>query len=445
MRYLSNSAHDQERMLKEMGLASVEALFSGIPEEIRLQKPLDLPAALSEPELLQRFSAYEKRNAHGILSFLGGGVYYHHIPTVIDSLISRAEFFTSYTPYQPEIAQGTLQAIYEFQTFMCQLTGMEVSNASLYDGSTALTEAVLMASRLTRKSRFLVASTLHPEYRAVAETYSRSLGLRLESVDFLENGTIDRDRLEQIIGNDTAAIVVQCPNFFGSVEPLRELADLAHRADALLVVAVAEALSMGILQAPGPAGADIVCGEVQSLGIPPSFGGPYAGFLTTREKYLRNMPGRLVGQTVDADGKRGFVLTLSTREQHIRREKATSNICTNQSLYALMAAIYCSLLGKSGIREVAVQNVAKTQYALAQLRRSSELEILFEGPRFNEFVVRFPSGLASAMARCEAAGIVPGLSLQRYYSTLPDSLLISVTETKSRADIDRLAEALISN
>lgn len=444
MRYISNSSQGQAEMLREIGLKSLEDLLTSIPEEIRLKAPLNLPPALSEAELLEKFKCYEQKNTSQVLSFLGAGVNDHYIPIVIDALISRGEFLTSYTPYQAEISQGTLQAIFEFQTFMCQLTGMEVSNASMYDGSTALAEAILMASRVSQRPRSLVASSLHPEYRTVAQTYTRHLKLQLDLVDFQDDGTVNFKELEEQIGPDVAAVVVQSPNFFGNVEPLTRLAGFAHQHGALLVVAIAEALSLGILSSPGSAGADIVCGEVQSLGIPASFGGPHAGFLTTREKFVRNLPGRLIGQTMDTEGRRGFVLTLSTREQHIRREKATSNICTNQSLFALMATIYCSLLGKEGIRQMAVRNVAKTQYALNELKSVLNVKILFEGPRFNELVIQLAMPYERVASKFNSAKIVPGLHLERYYPSLKDSLLFSFTETKSKHDINLLIETLKS-
>ncbi len=442
MRYIPNSAEGQKEMLREIGLNSLEDLFTGIPQELRLKSLLNLPPALTEPELIEKFKEYASKNASGFVSFLGAGVNEHYVPTVIDSLISRGEFLTSYTPYQAEITQGTLQAIFEFQTFICQLTGMEVSNASMYDGSTALTEAVLMAARVSQKSRFLMASSVHPEYQVVAKTYTRHQNLVVESIDACADGTIDASAVRQRLSNDVAALVVQSPNFFGNLEPLQQLAELAHQNGALLVVGVAEALSLGIVSSPGSAGADIVCGEAQSLGVPTSFGGPHVGFLACREKFLRNLPGRLIGQTVDSEGKRGFVLTLSTREQHIRREKATSNICTNQSLFALMATIYCSLLGKKGIREVALQNVAKTQYALAELQKLSTAKLIYPGPRFNELVLQLPVPLQSLSAKFNSAKIIPGLPLEAYYPALRNCLLLSFTETKRKRDIDRLVELL---
>jgi glycine dehydrogenase subunit 1 len=445
MRYIPNAAADQESMLRELGLGSLEELFQGVPKDIRLTRALALPPAMSEPELIELFQNYARRNAGGMTSFLGAGVNEHFIPTVIDSLISRGEFLTSYTPYQPELAQGTLQAIFEFQTFMCQLTAMEVSNASLYDGSTALTEAVLMGARVNQRNRLLVASAVHPEYRAVVATTIRQQGFNLDLIGYSKDGRIDVGRLEAAMGDDVAAIVVQSPNFFGNLEPIKELAELAHQRGALLIVAVAEALSLGIVSPPGEAGADIVCGEAQSLGVPASFGGPHVGFLCCREKFLRNLPGRLAGQTVDLDGKRGFVLTLSTREQHIRREKATSNICTNQNLIALMSTIYCSLLGKVGLREVALQNVAKTQYALSELQKTIELKVLFEATRFNEFVVQLPYSYDQIASKALSAGFIPGLLLERYYPELKNCLLISVTETKKKVAIDRLIHLLEAN
>jgi glycine dehydrogenase subunit 1 len=442
MRYIPSSAEGQEEMLREIGLGSLEDLFSGIPEEIRLKSALNLPPALSEDELLEKFKRYEQNNASQVNSFLGAGVNDHYIPTVIDSLISRAEFLTSYTPYQAEISQGTLQAIFEFQTFMCQLTGMEVSNASMYDGSTALAEAVLMGARVSRKLRFLMSSSIHPEYRTVVDTYLRHQNLEVDLIGFRQDGTVNLGELEERIGTDVAAVVVQSPNFFGNIEPLEKLAKLAHQHGALLIVGIAEALSLGVLTPPGSVGADIVCGEAQSLGIPASFGGPHVGFLTAREKFVRQLPGRLAGQTADAEGKRGFVLTLSTREQHIRREKATSNICTNQSLFALIATIYCSLLGKKGIRDVAIQNVAKTQYALSELQKTPSVEVLFQGPRFNEVVIQLPLPFERAESRFNSAKVVPGLRLERYYPSLQNSLLLSFTETKSRSQIDYLVRLL---
>ena len=439
MRYLSTSSEQQALMLKVLGLHSVEDLLTSIPESIRLRSPLDLPPALSEPELLARFGELEAGNAPRILSFLGAGVNQHFIPLVIDSLCSRGEFLTSYTPYQAEISQGTLQAVFEYQTLICQITGMEISNASMYDGSSALAEAVLMARRISGRRRVLLARTVHPEYRTVVDTVTRHQDLTIQTVGHGEDGRLDPAELETLLGEDVAALVVQSPNFLGNLEPLEVLGDLCRRQGALLLVNIAELLSLGIVRPPGSAGADIVCGEAQSLGIPPGFGGPHVGFLATREKFVRNLPGRLVGQTVDRRGQRGYVLTLATREQHIRREKATSNICTNQNLTSLMVTLFCSLLGRKGLRELAIQNVAKAQYGLAALRESS-VEILFEGPRFNEFVFRLNRPYEEVAEGFHAAGVVPGLPLGQYDPRLRNALLVSITETKSRKDIDRLVE-----
>src|SRR5213594_4046617 len=358
MRYIPNSQADRQQMLAEIGVDSTEQLFAGIPEKLRLRRFLDLPKALSESELLEYFRKRASKNETEPAAFIGAGIYRHYIPIVIDALISRGEFFTAYTPYQAEIAQGTLQAMFEFQTLITQLTGMDVANASLYDGSTAATEAVLMALRVTRRRQVVLPRTLHPEYRQVLETYVRHQDVDLKEVGYSPAGQIDFGKLHPSVTAETAAIVIQSPNFFGVLEKSAEVAEIAHRNGALLIFVVTEPLSLGIVKPPVEA--DIVAGEAQSFGVPVAFGGPYLGFLSARETFLRQMPGRLVGQTQDTEGRRGFVLTLATREQHIRREKATSNICTNQSLCALMATIYCSLLGPKGLREICEHNVLKT-------------------------------------------------------------------------------------
>src|SRR5213083_481462 len=414
MRYIPNSQADRQQMLAEIGIDSTEQLFAGIPEKLRLRRLLDLPKALSESELLEYFRKRASKNEIEPAAFIGAGIYRHYIPIVIDALISRSEFYTAYTPYQAEIAQGTLQAIFEFQTYIAQLTGMDVANASLYDGSTGLAEAILMAQRITRKNKFLVARTVHPEYRAVVDTYAKNLGIQIELIGYSPDGQMNLEHLARKLDSNTAAVVVQSPNFFGTIERTHDVAEIAHKHDAMSITNVCEAISLGILK---PAGgdqsekrrADIVVGEAQSFGVPPSFGGPHVGFIATREKYVRQMPGRLVGMGKDFSGRRGFVLTLSTREQHIRREKATSNICTNQSLFALMATIYCSLLGKEGIRHMAVRNVFKTQYALSNLKAVPSVSILFQGARFNELVIQLTIPYEKAASRFNSAKIVPGL------------------------------------
>jgi glycine dehydrogenase subunit 1 len=440
MRYIPCSELDRKSLLGSMGLTSVEQLFAGIPEKLRLRRLLDIPAALSEPELLAWFQKAAAENAEDYTSFLGAGVYRHFIPVVVDSLISRSEFYTAYTPYQAEVSQGTLQAIFEFQTYITQLAGQEVANASLYDGSTAVTEAVLMAHRITKRKKFLVAKTVHPEYRAVMATYSRNLGIEIQTIDYLPTGRIDFSQLEKVMNDAVAGIVIQSPNFFGTVEDTKEVSSLAAKYGALSIVNVCEALSMGILRAPSEA--DIVAGEAQSLGVPMSFGGPHVGFLATHEKFVRQMPGRLVGMGVDQEGRRAFVLTLATREQHIRRERATSNICTNQSLCALMATIYLATLGPRGLREAAEQNIRKTDYAVAQMQSRTSHKVLFPSPRFNEFVVQLRDRGAGAFQRLVQKNIVPGFHLGRAYPELGDALLVCVTETTTREQIDALVEGL---
>ncbi len=439
MRYLPCSESDRKEMLAAMGVDSIDQLFSGIPERLRLQGLLNIPAALSEPELLAYFHKAADANTGGQTAFLGAGVYRHHIPVIVDALISRSEFYTAYTPYQAEIAQGTLQAIFEFQTYMTQLTGLDVANASLYDGSTAVTEAMLMAHRITKRDRILVARTVHPQYRAVMATYAKNLGLDIQLIDYTSSGRIDLAQLEAALDDKVAGVVVQSPNFFGTIEDTPAVAALTQPHGALAIVNVCEALSLGILKPPKDA--DIVVGEAQSLGVPMSFGGPHVGFLTTRDKFVRQMPGRLVGMGKDQQGRRAFVLTLSTREQHIRREKATSNICTNQSLCALMATIYLATLGPKGLRTTCEHNIQKTDYAIRKIQELTPHEILFPAPRFNEFVIRLKSA-ESRFQNLKDRNIVPGVLLERFYPELSNSILVCVTETASREHIDALVEGL---
>ena len=388
MRYLPKSPAERQEMLAAIGVKTVEELFASIPEPYRLKKPLNLPGPLSEAEVIQYFEQRAAENSLGYANFLGAGVYSHLRSVVTDALLQRGEFLTSYTPYQAEISQGTLQAIFEFQTLMCQLTAQEVANASMYDGSTATTEAVLMAERITGRNRVLVARSLHPEYRDVLRTYAKNSGLTVEEIPFTRAGTVDGAALKAALHDDVCAVVAQSPNFFGAVEDLGPLAEVAHRIGALLVVAVTEALSLAVVKPPTDA--DIVALEGQSFGLPPSYGGPFVGVVASRKKFVRQMPGRLAGQTTDQNGRRGFVLTLATREQHIRREKATSNICTNQALCALAATIHLSLLGKEGIREMADQNVAKARFALNELEKIPGVKRTFSAPFFNEFTIELP-------------------------------------------------------
>ena len=438
MRYLPISPAERQAMLRATGHASIDELFGQIPADARFQGRLRLPGPLSESEVLEFFQKAAAESGQGYTSLIGAGAYAHYRPVVIDSLLSRSEFFTAYTPYQAEVAQGTLQAMFEYQTLMAQLTGQEVSNASLYDGSTATTEAALMALRVTHRNRVVVAKTVHPEYRQVLQTFVRHQDLDVSEVPYVSSGRIDLAALEASIDTDTAAVVIQSPNFFGALEQVGEVGALAHRHGALLIVAIAEPLSLALVQPPREA--DIVCGEAQSFGVPVSYGGPYVGFLTTQERYVRQMPGRLVGQTVDSEGRRGFVLTLATREQHIRREKATSNICTNQSLCALAATIYLCLLGKRGLRSLAEQNLAKAHYAATALRGVPGFATPFGGPFFNEFVLRVPGDAKVLLQDLEREKIVGGIGLARFYPQLENHLLMCCTELVSREKIDRMVE-----
>lgn len=433
-------------MLEAIGLKSAEDLFDSIPQDLLLKRPLNTPAALSEIELLNRFEKMGRRNAAARRpSFLGGGAYSHYIPTIVDHIISRSEFFTAYTPYQPEISQGTLQTIFEFQTLVCQLTGMEVANASMYDGSTALAEAVLMAERVTRRSKVIATSSVHPQYLEVVHTYVQHAGIDLEVVPFDAQTGQSAMALAKAVDDHTAALVVQSPNFFGCVEDLSALADAAHAKGALLVVAVTEAMSLGLLKSPGACGADIVLAEGQSFGVPLSFGGPYVGLFATRDKYARQIPGRLVGEAYDKKGHRGFVLTLATREQHIRREKATSNICTNEGLIALAATVYLETMGRRGIQEAAHQCLQKAAYAASRIASLEGFSLPFSGPRFNEFVVRGPLDAGELLARLgKEKGIEGGIPLWRFFSDQPNDFLVCVTEINSREEIDSLVDGLQS-
>ena len=442
MRYIPNSPEERQEMLAAVGLGSAEELFRSIPADVQLVRKLEITDALAEPEVIGAMENFAAKNTAATKpSFLGAGVYSHFSPTIVDHLIQRSEFFTSYTPYQPEISQGTLQYIFEFQTLICQLTGMEVANASMYDGSTATAEAYVMAQRVTRRDKIIVADTVHPEYREVARTYTQHGDLEINTVGFDEA----TGRVAALDGLDdkTAAVVIQSPNFFGCIEDVTAIAEKAHAVGALLIVVVTEAISFGLLKTPGACGADIVVGEGQSFGVPMSFGGPHVGLFATREKFVRQMPGRLCGVAYDKNGNRGFVLTLSTREQHIRREKATSNICTNQGLIALAATIYMEAMGKQGLQEVAMQNAQKANYAAGQIAAVDGFEIAYSSPKFNEFVVRGPRSATEILEKLRTeSGIIGGLALSKYYSGHDNEFLVCVTETMSKAHIDDLVTAL---
>ncbi|MCP4397653.1 MAG: aminomethyl-transferring glycine dehydrogenase subunit GcvPA, partial [bacterium] len=396
MRYISNTAQDCREMLQAIGKSSVDELFADIPADVRLQRELDLPAPHSEMELSQKLRTLSDMNGSvdEYVSFLGAGAYNHFVPAAVKHLISRGEFATAYTPYQPEIAQGTLQAIFEFQSFICRLTGMDVANASMYDGASALAEAVLMGKRMNRRVEVLVSKAVHPDYRQVVRTYTKQVDIDLHEVGMNARGSIDIDALQAQISPNTSSIVVQYPNFFGVIEELAKLAGLAREAGALLIVVMPEPVSLGLLAPPGKFGVDIVVGEAQAFGNSLSYGGPYVGFFAIKSdpkgKVIRKMPGRLAGETTDAEGKRGFVLTLSTREQHIKRERATSNICTNEALCALACTIHLSLLGKQGLKELARLNFQKAEYAKKAICALDGYELFFTGPTFNEFAIETP-------------------------------------------------------
>ena len=442
MRYLPKSPAEREQMLKAIGAKAIDDLFAIIPAEYRLTRDLDVPRQQGESEIVAYFKDAAQKNATDYASFLGAGCYRHYRPVVIDALVQRGEFLTSYTPYQAEITQGTLQAIFEFQTMIAELTGMDVANASMYDGSTGAAEAVLMAMRVTGRQKAVVASTVHPEYREVLQTYLRFRDLPTSEIGYAgETGRVDLKALAAAVTEETAAVLVQSPNFFGVIEDIPAIAEIAHKKGALLIVSIAEAVSLGVVRPPVEA--DIVSMEAQSFGVALSYGGPFCGVIAAKEQYLRQMPGRLAGQTVDSNGNRGFVLTLSTREQHIRREKATSNICTNQALVALMATIFLTVYGKEGIRELAEHNLAKAAYAAKSLSAQPGAKLLFkDSPRFHEFVLQTQESAAQWSQRLLDEKIVGGLDLGRWYPELKNATLWCATEVMARETIDHAAKVL---
>jgi glycine dehydrogenase subunit 1 len=427
-------------MLAEIGVESIDDLFTSVPAEYRLTRDLDVPRQHGESEIIARFREYADNNANGYASFLGAGVYKHYKPVLIDTLVQRGEFLTSYTPYQPEISQGTLQAMFEFQTMICELTGMEIANASMYDGSTGAAEAIMMAVRVTGRNAAVIARTVHPEYREVIQTYATHQEIPLSEVSYASNGRVEMAALDAAITSDTACVLIQSPNFFGTIEDVAAIAELAHSKGALLIVSIAEAISLGIVAPPKEA--DIVSLEAQSYGVALGYGGPYCGVIACKEKFLRQMPGRLIGETKDVNGKRGFVLTLSTREQHIRREKATSNICTNQALVALMTTIFLTVYGKEGMRELGEHNLAKAAYLASVLE--SKGKILFDGaPRFHEFVIDLPDGASAANEKLLDKKIIGGLALEKWYPELgPGASLWCATEVTTKVQMDAAAAGL---
>ncbi|MDH4266196.1 MAG: aminomethyl-transferring glycine dehydrogenase subunit GcvPA [Deltaproteobacteria bacterium] len=438
MRYIPNAENDWGEMLPAIGFKRLEDLINILPEPLRLKEALDLPSPLAEMELVQHLLSLSEGKK--MISFLGAGAYDHFIPAVVDHVLRKSEFYTAYTPYQPEVSQGTLQAIFEFQTLICQLTGMEVANASVYDGVSAVAEGILMAQRLKGRKKCFLARSVHPESRIVTRTYTHPLALELKEIPYTASGSTDLNALRDQIDGETNAVVLQQPNFLGCLEDLEEAAAIAHAQGALLIVAVMEPLSLALLQPPGLLGADIVVGEGQSFGNALSFGGPYVGFFASKESFLRAMPGRLVGETVDREGRRGFVLAVATREQHIRREKATSNICTNQALCALAVLVYLSTLGKEGLKELARVNFSKCEYAKKRLGELGRLR--FSGPTFNEFVVTLDHDPQFILPQLLQKGIIGGFPLKKFYPEMEREVLICVTEKISRKNIDRLVEVL---
>lgn len=444
MRYLPHTPDEIQEMLSTIGVTDLKDLFQTIPAPLRLKRPLNLPEALSEIDLKNHLRELSRKNAHGEewSLFLGGGAYSHYIPSLVSYLISRGEFLTTYTPYQPEISQGTLQAIFEYQTMVAEILGMEVANASNYDGSTGTAEAAKLALAVTGRKKILVARSLHPEYREVLKTYLQNESVTMEEIPFTKEGTLDRAFLQKQIGEETACIIAAYPSFFGTVEDLTDVAEQIHQKGGLFITSTTEPLALGLFKSPGEMGADIAVAEGQSFGVPMSFGGPYLGMFATKKEYVRAIPGRLIGETVDTEGKRGFVLTLATREQHIRRERASSNICTNVSLCALAATITLALWGKKGFEELAQLNFDRAADLKERLAKISGVEFIFPSITFNEFVIRTkkkPSELISKLVREK---ILMGIALDRWYPELENSILLCATEMNTPEQIERLVRCL---
>ncbi|ADU29950.1 aminomethyl-transferring glycine dehydrogenase subunit GcvPA [Evansella cellulosilytica] len=440
-RYLPMTEQDQKAMLKTIGIDTIEELFGDIPEDIRFKGKLNIEKALDETKLVKEMSKLANKNINvkQYTSFLGAGVYEHYIPSVVNHMLLRSEFYTAYTPYQPEISQGELQAIFEFQTMISELTGMDLANSSMYDGPTALAEAAMMSAGHTKKKTILVSKTVHPESREVLKTNAKGQNLTVIEIDE-KNGVTDLEHLANEYNDDTASVIVQYPNFFGNIEDLTEIEKIAHKEKALFVVS-SNPVSLGILQPPGKFGADVVVGDVQPFGIPTQLGGPHCGYFAVTKKLMRKVPGRLVGQTTDQNGKRGFVLTLQAREQHIRRDKATSNICSNQALNALGASIAMSALGKNGVQEMAKQNIQKASYAKESLRRQG-VKIVYSAPTFNEFVIKLPKSVKEVNEELLTHEIIGGYDLSRDYPDKGHFMLVTVTELRTKEEIDKFVAVL---
>jgi len=437
--YIPHTKDDISAMLKTIGVASIEDLFKDIPASLR-PKSFAIPEGKSEYEVTEHFKKLSNKNATNLINFVGAGFYDHYIPAAVDAIASRPEFYTAYTPYQPECSQGWLQAIYEYQTIICELTGLDVANASLYDGGTALYEAAMMAVRLTKRNKIIMDSGVNLIYRTMLYTYTSNLSIEFVEIPVV-HGQSSREELFKHLDDRTAAVILQNPNFFGAVDDYSDIVERVHKHGALAIASVYP-VSLGILKSPGEMGFDIVTGEGQSLGIPLSFGGPYLGFMSAKMELVRQMPGRIVGATVDKDGKRGFVLTLQTREQHIRREKATSNICSNEALCALRAAIFVSLLGRDGLKELAQRNYDKAEFTKSELSRVPGVEVKRSSPTFNEFTVSLPQHANEVVYRMIDKGFACGFPLGKFYKGMDNYLLVAVTEKRTKEDICRLADSL---
>ncbi|MTI81333.1 MAG: aminomethyl-transferring glycine dehydrogenase subunit GcvPA [Firmicutes bacterium] len=442
MKFIPHTSEEQRQMMNELEIKKLEELFQELPDEIKINKDINIPGPLSELEVARQLKKIAEKNktVDQLTSFLGAGAYDHYIPSAVQHILSRSEFYTAYTPYQPEVSQGVLQSIFEFQSMICELTGMDVANASMYDGASATAEAALMASAATRRTKVLISKAVHPEYRQVLLTYAGGPELQVEEIDY-NQGCTEIEKLKQSMDKDVAAVIIQQPNFFGSLEDLKAFADVVHEHKALMVTC-ADPVSLALITSPGSCGADIVVGEGQGLGIPMAYGGPHLGYMACTKKLMRRMPGRIVGETVDNKGQRGFVLTLQAREQHIRREKATSNICSNQALCALAATVHLSLMGPKGLRQVAEQCLQKAHYTYEQIINLLGYQPVWSVPFFKEFVVKVPQSPAEINNRLLEKGIIGGLDLGRYYPELEDHMLFCVTETRTREEIDRLVALL---
>jgi len=441
--YIPHTKEDEQRMLETIGVNSIDDLFSDIPEDMRFNKALNLNTSMSELEVSNYLTKLSRTNTtiDDLTCFLGAGAYDHYIPSIVGHILSRSEFYTSYTPYQAEISQGTLQYIFEYQTLICDLTEMDVSNASLYDGGTAIAEAAFMASDIARRNKIVISKTVNPQYRQVLKTYAHLQKLEIVEIEDLE-GTTNLEELKKNIDDKTAAVIVQSPNFFGIIEDMEAIEEIAHSQKKTLLIASVDPISLGILKSPGALGVDIAVGEGQALGIPLSFGGPYLGFIATSKKHMRKLPGRIVGESVDADGKRAFVLTLQAREQHIRREKATSNICSNQGINTLAATVYLTTLGKEGLKEVATQTTQKAHYALKEITKSGNYKPLFDKPFFKEFVVTSEIEADKINKKLLEENILGGYSLEKDYPQYKNGILYAVTEKRTKEEIDKLSSVL---